>query len=148
MAGDGEELADRYLRALSDQDFGTLRELYAEDAVQEWPQSCERIVGLDNIMAINENYPGMPKATMRRTVVRGDLVITESSLDYGGSSGVYQAVSILQLRDGRIARETDYFGAPFPAPDWRASLCTRSSAFKRRSSTTISRRTPITRRCR
>ena len=125
MAGDGEELADRYLRALSDQDFGTLRELYAEDAVQEWPQSGERIVGRDNIMAINENYPGMPKATMRRTVVRGDLVITESSLDYGGSSGVYQAVSILQLRDGRIARETDYFGAPFPPPDWRAQWVER-----------------------
>jgi ketosteroid isomerase-like protein len=125
MAGDGEELANRYLQALSDQDFATLRDLYAEDAVQEWPQSGERIVGRDNIMAINENYPGMPKAMERRTIVRDDLLITESTLDYGGSTGVYQVVSIIQLRDGRIAHETDYFGAPFPAPDWRSQWVER-----------------------
>jgi len=125
MAGEAEELAARYLEALSNQDFATLRDLYAEDAVQEWPQSGERIVGRDNIMAINENYPGMPKATLRRTETQGDLVVTESTLDYGGSAGVYHAVSILRLRDGRIARETDYFGAPFPAPDWRAQWVER-----------------------
>ena len=125
MAGGVEELAKRYLQALSDQDFATLRDLYAEDAVQEWPQSGERIVGRDNIMAINENYPGMPKAKERRTIARDDLLITEATLDYGGSTGVYQVVSIIQLRDGRIAHETDYFGAPFPAPDWRSQWVER-----------------------
>ncbi len=32
-------------------------EMAADDIVQEWPQSGERIRGRDNIRAVNENYP-------------------------------------------------------------------------------------------
>ena len=125
MPHHGEELARRYWDALNRQDMAALKEMYTEDAVQEWPQSGERIVGRDNIIAINDNYPGMPKATERRIFSSGDLVVAETTLDYGGSGGIYHAVSILELRDGRIARETDYFGAPFPAPEWRAQWVER-----------------------
>jgi ketosteroid isomerase-like protein len=125
MGQGGQDLARRYWDALNAQDLGALRELYAEDAVQEWPQSGERIVGRDNIIAVNENYPGLPKGTERRVVGEGDLVVAEVTLDYGGQAGTYHAVSILELRDGRIARETDYFGAPFPAPQWRAEWVER-----------------------
>jgi ketosteroid isomerase-like protein len=126
MGNQAEELAQRYWQAMNAGDFGALRDLYTEDAVQEWPQSGERIVGRERIIAVNENYPGLPKATPRRTVADGDLVVAEITLDYGGQAGVYHAVSILELRDGRIARETDYFGAPFPAPQWRAEWVERT----------------------
>jgi ketosteroid isomerase-like protein len=125
MADQTEELAGRYWEALNNQDYAALKELYTEDAVQEWPQSGERIVGRYNIIAINENYPGLPKASERRASAVGDLVVTEVTLDYGGDSGTYHAVSIFELRDGRIARETDYFGAPFEAPEWRAQWVER-----------------------
>ncbi len=125
MPHHGEELAERYWDALNRQDMAALKEMYTEDAVQEWPQSGERIVGRDNIIAIDENYPGMPKATSRRITSGGDLVVAEVTLDYGGETGTYHAVSILELRDDRIARETDYFGAPFPAPEWRAQWVER-----------------------
>jgi ketosteroid isomerase-like protein len=121
----GEELARAYWDALNRQDMAALEKLYAEDAVQEWPQSGERIVGAKNIVAVNENYPGLPKAEPRRILSSGDLVVTEVTLDYGGSTGTYHAVSILELRDGRIVRETDYFGAPFAAPEWRAEWVER-----------------------
>jgi hypothetical protein len=29
-------------------------------------------------------------------------------------------VSIMEFRDGKVARETQYFGDPFEAPAWRA----------------------------
>ena len=123
--GEAEELADRYWDALNNQDYGALKELYKEDAVQEWPQSGERIVGRDNIIAVNENYPGMPHATPRRTMAAGDLLITEVTLQYPGDVGTYHSISILELKDGKVSKETDYFGAPFEAPAWRAQWVER-----------------------
>ena len=34
-------------------------ELSADDVIQEWPQSGERIRGRENVKAINDNYPAM-----------------------------------------------------------------------------------------
>jgi ketosteroid isomerase-like protein len=117
MQDANREVVERYWRALDDNDMSALGEVYAEDAIQEWPQSGERVVGRANIVAINENYPGLPKASVRRILASGDLCISEVSLDYGGEK--YEAVSVLELRDGKIAKETDYFAACFEAPRWR-----------------------------
>jgi hypothetical protein len=29
-------------------------------------------------------------------------------------------VSVLELRDGKVVKETDYYAQPFQAPEWRA----------------------------
>jgi ketosteroid isomerase-like protein len=122
--GDNRAAIDRYLKAFESKDMAILDEVYADDAVQEWPQSGEHIVGKANIRAINENYPGLPAATTRRISGSGDLWTVETTLDYGGE--VYNAVSVLEFRDGKIARQTDYFASPFPPPQWRAQWVQRS----------------------
>src|SRR5439155_18208263 len=48
-------------------------------------------------MSVTANYPGLPKASVRRIVGSVDLWITEITLDYGGDR--YQAVSTLEMRD-------------------------------------------------
>jgi ketosteroid isomerase-like protein len=118
--GEAENRAaiDVYLKAFESKDMGLLDQVYSDDAVQEWPQSGERIVGRDNIKAINENYPGLPDATIRRVSGSGDVWTVETVLDYSGE--VYNAVSVLEFRDGKVARQTDYFASPFPPPQWRA----------------------------
>lgn len=123
MEEENRTVVERYWQAIRDGDMTAAAEVYTDDAVQEWPQSGERIVGRVNIMAINESYPGLPKATIRRIVGSGDLWVSEVTLDYGGDR--YEAVSILEMRDGKIARETDYFAAPFEAPEWRAKWVER-----------------------
>jgi hypothetical protein len=105
-------------RAMNDNDLKVAADFYDDNAVQEWPQSGERIVGKANIMAINENYPGLPKASIRRVTGSGDLWVSEVTLDYGGDR--YEAVNIFEIKDGKILKETDYFAAPFEAPQWRA----------------------------
>jgi hypothetical protein len=100
------------------QDWDVAIDFYAEDAVEEWPQSGERIRGRDNIMAINKNYPGFPKLTPRRTLAAGDIVVSEIVLDYDGQ--IYNGVSVFELKDDKIVKQTDYFAAPFDAPGWRA----------------------------
>jgi len=105
------------------QDWDAATDFYAEDAVEEWPQSGERIRGRDNIMEINRNYPGFPKVTPRRTMAGGDIVVTEVVLDYNGE--IYNGVSVFELKDDKIVKQTDYFAAPFEAPQWRAQWVER-----------------------
>jgi ketosteroid isomerase-like protein len=99
-------------------DFDVMDEVFAEDAVVEYPQSGERMRGRANIRAVEQNYPALPKVTIRRRLVIGDLAVVESDLDYQGKP--CQEVSIFEFRDGKIARLTQYFPEPFEAPESRA----------------------------
>lgn len=123
----GEEqngrVLERLVEAVNSQDLDTYEAQLREDAVQEWPQSGELILGRDNIMAINRNYPGLPKVKSLRIVGNGDLWSSEATLDY--QANIIHAVSIVEFRDGKIARKTDYFAEPFEAPAWRAQWVER-----------------------
>ncbi|MDQ2912736.1 MAG: nuclear transport factor 2 family protein [Chloroflexota bacterium] len=99
-------------------------EMAADDMVQEWPQSGERIRGRKNIAAINENYPAStgttPKVELRRVLKPGEAWIIEATIDYGDGIPV-SAVSIMETgADGKVVRQTDYFANPFEAPAWRS----------------------------
>ena len=102
---------------------GAVYDLSAEDLVQEWPQSGERIRGRDNAKAINDNYPAMtgtsPTLTLRRVSGEGAHWVVEGTIDYGDGTPV-SYVGVAELRDGKIVAVTEYFANPFEAPDWRA----------------------------
>lgn len=100
-------------------------EHYHDDVVVEYPQSGERVEGKENIREVYRNFPeGSPTFTPREIRTAGDLVISESTGEYGDGS-TWFATSILQFRDGKVARETSYFGQTFPAPEWRAKWVTK-----------------------
>lgn len=105
-------------------------DLAADDFVQEWPQSGERIRGRDNAKAINDNYPEMtgssPRVTLRRISGEGEHWTVEGSIDYGDGTPVGY-VGIAELHDGKIARITEYFANPFEAPAWRSPWVERMS---------------------
>ena len=119
--GDQEnrQTVERLYGLISKEDWGSMREYFHQDFVQEWPQSGERIRGLDNVLAINQSYPGLPKIDVRRVLEGGELVTAEVTLDYP-EGGKYQGVSIFEFRDGKIVKQTDYFAQPFDAPEWRS----------------------------
>lgn len=98
-------------------------EMAAEDMVQEWPQSGERIRGKDNIEAVNRNYEAgtgrSPKATLRRVLKPGEAWVIEGTIDYGDGVPVSLVQIIETGPDGKVTRETDYFASPFEAPEWR-----------------------------
>jgi limonene-1,2-epoxide hydrolase len=116
--GENAQLVERIWRTLSDQDFSLLEASLADDAVQEWPQSRERVHGKANIIAVYENYPGFPTVRVCRTSGTNGLVVSEVELNYSGT--VYHVVSIFEFVDGKISCERDYFAEPFEAPGWRA----------------------------
>jgi hypothetical protein len=117
---DAGRLAQALWEALGAEDWEKVAGYVHEDFVQEWPQSGERIVGRDNAIAINRHFPGgLPRMKFRRTVAAGPLAVLQVELTYADGSR-YLGVSVIELRDDKIARETDYFAQPFPAPQWRA----------------------------
>jgi 3-hydroxymyristoyl/3-hydroxydecanoyl-(acyl carrier protein) dehydratase len=122
---DARQVAEAVWRALGAGEWAAASRYLHEDFVQEWPQSGERIVGRDNALAINQNFPGgLPKMRFRRTLSGGDLAVLEVELTYADGSR-YLGVSVIELHDGKVVRETDYFAQPFQAPQWRAQWVQR-----------------------
>ena len=117
---DARQVAEKLWRALQAGDWETAGGCLHDDFVQEWPQSGERIVGRDNAIAIEQSFPGgLPTMRFRRTLSGGDLAVLEFELTYADGSR-YLGASILEFRDGKVVRETDYYSQPFQAPEWRA----------------------------
>src|ERR1700719_4298845 len=106
---------DRHWAASDADDFEVEHQIYHKDAVLEYPQSGERIRGRRNIQASRTVQPNQKRCTVRRIIGAGDLWVTEFVLTYDGRPSY--TVSIMEFRDGKVARETQYFGDPFdPGP--------------------------------
>jgi ketosteroid isomerase-like protein len=117
---DNRATAERYLSALSGQDFDAIREIFADDVQVQWPQSGEHFKGKETCLRVFSAYPGgSPKLLgITRVSASGDLVVGEAELEYPDGKR-YLSVAILQFRDGKIVHEVDYFTERFPAPEWR-----------------------------
>ncbi|HVF08485.1 MAG TPA: nuclear transport factor 2 family protein [Actinomycetota bacterium] len=122
---DAVAIAEALWQRLGAGDWDGARGLMHDEYVQEWPQSGERIEGPDDALAINRNFPGgLPAMSIQRTSGSGDQVVLEAELRYADGS-IYQDVSIIEVRDGKVVKETDYFAQPFDAPQWRAQWVRR-----------------------
>jgi ketosteroid isomerase-like protein len=129
----------RFEEAVSGNDLNAFMACVHQDFVEEFPQSGERVRGLANHRALFEHYTyGGDKVDLptTRVVAAGDqwamtptfvLVRVEGSGDtftsYGrgrypdGSYGY--VVSIVEVRDRRIARRTSFFAPEYETPEWR-----------------------------
>lgn len=110
---------DRHWAASAAGDQDAEHEIYLDDAVCEYPQSGEVIRGRRNLQALRSHHPGRPSGfAVRRISGEGDHWVTEYTIDYGDRRAY--TVSVMEFRDGKVARETQYFADPFDAPAWRA----------------------------
>jgi len=105
---------DGHWAASDANDFEAEHQIYREDAVLEYPQSGERLRGRRNIQASRTAQPNRKRFSVRRIVGKGDLWITEYVITYDGRPSY--TVSIMEFLDGKVARETQYFGDAF-APE-------------------------------
>jgi hypothetical protein len=88
----------------------------------EYPQSGERIRGRRNIQASRFAQPSGKRFTVRRILSGADL--TEFLITYDARPSY--TVSIMEFRDGKVARETQYFGDPFEPGPSRAQWVERT----------------------
>ena len=101
-----------------DDDIGAASEIYAEDAVLEWPQGRERMRGRANIIAFRSTYPTRMEFELHRITGRDDLWVNEYTIRYDDRP--VMAVGIMEFRAGKVVRERIYFGEPWEPPAWRA----------------------------
>ena len=125
------EARDREIRDALDQhwaasdanDLEVEHRIYHEDAVLEYPQSGERTRNRSNILNQRASQPSKKRFSVRRIIGGGDLWITEFTLTYDGKPSY--TVSIMEFREDKVSRETQYFAEPFMAPPWRAQWVER-----------------------
>lgn len=138
-------LADRYSKAVFSGDFETLDQLRHPEFIARWPQSGELVRGHDNWVEIRNRYPQALEgeieivtggSKMKVTQVRSPMPFGPPILTLsGGGDGFtfegiirypdgkdFHAVSICEVRDGTVIKETTYFAEPFDPPDWRSDL--------------------------
>jgi ketosteroid isomerase-like protein len=141
------EIVERFVQAQASRDPGLGDEYIAEDVVEDYPQSGERIRGRANRNAIFENYPGRAEhdfgSAHVRTVVGEDQWVMTPTLSllringagerYTGTGlitypngEVWHLVQLIEMRGGKIAKLITYFAAPFEAPAWRAKWVERT----------------------
>jgi SnoaL-like protein len=121
-----EAAIERMKRVYATGDFAQIEqaalEYYTDDTIDTFPQSGEVFQGLALVKAMNDSYNEAtgtrPTFAVREIRGRLDLWVLEGTIDYGNGTTA-ESVSIVELRDGKVVRQTDYFAAPFEAPEWR-----------------------------
>jgi hypothetical protein len=141
----GRMVVERYARAVQDKDFDALAALLTDDFIDEMPQSGERTRGKENYLASARNYPGgvgtvepksvrlvgaedrwvlTPMFTQLRIEGSGDVYTYVGSVRYPNGE-TWQMIAIIELRNGKVAKSTTFYAAPFDAPEWRAPYVER-----------------------
>ncbi len=133
--------AKRYAASIKEQNLQATAQLLHPDVEVRYPQSGEVFKGKDNYLAMLSNFPsglaevsvpivsggkasvhvtstlpfGMPIVTVAGS---GNLFVIEGTANYADGNS-YNIAVILNMDSGLVARETWYWGSPFPAPRWR-----------------------------
>jgi hypothetical protein len=112
------EALSAHWRASAVGDVNVEHDIYSDDAICDYPQSGERILGRKNLQALRSHHPGKPSGfAVKRIVGSGAVWVTEYTIVYQGKSAF--TVSIMEFRDAKVVHETQYFADGFEAPAWR-----------------------------
>lgn len=118
------EALGAHWRASAAGDLDAEHDIYDDDAICDYPQSGERIIGRINLQALRSHHPDKPSGfDVRRIQGRGNLWITEYTIAYKERASY--VVSIMEFNDGKVTHETQYFCDPFEAPGWRRQWVVR-----------------------
>jgi hypothetical protein len=132
-----EDVVRAYTEASAAGAFDELAKLRHPEWQTLWPQSGERVRSHACWAEIAQGYPGgvpdislgrlvgsedrwivTPGNTVSRIAGSGDFWWGEWRMTYPDGK-VYQCVTLVEMREGLIWRETVYWAEPFEAPDWR-----------------------------
>jgi len=141
------EIIDAYIDGMARADWTAVRGLLAEDYVEDYPQSGERVRGPDNAIAVRtrgrpelvggaafrsrseltvggeERWALAPNFTAIRTTGDGDVITSLIRAEY--PDGEWYVVYIATVERGQIHHATMIFGQLFEAPEWRRPLVER-----------------------
>lgn len=134
------QLARRYIEAGARNELDALEGMRTPDWQLRWPATNELVPSSAAYRTIHENYPGgfprfddisvagpsdryllTPAYTVVRVAGIGDLWLAEARVRYADRSEWCMA-KVLELRDGKVYRETDYWARVEDRPEWRTAM--------------------------
>ena len=137
------DLVRRYLEANARNDLDALESMRAPDWEHRWPATGEIVRSNSAYRQLRDRYPGgypsfdpvrvigaedryvvTPANTVVRVAGSGDVWIGEARMRYADGSDWY-GVKLLELQDGLVRRETDYWSQVAEPPAWRDGLTER-----------------------
>jgi limonene-1,2-epoxide hydrolase len=144
------EVVEHYARAMKERDYEAAMFLLADDMVEDYPQSGERISGLENWLTMLRNWPESeryesdvvevigsedqwvvsPSWVLTRVIGSGDHFWATGHVTYPDGSR-WHLVQLLEVHGGKITKMRSYFAEPFPAAEWRKPYVTEMPAGER-----------------
>jgi ketosteroid isomerase-like protein len=131
----------RFYEILNTGEADAADEVYDPDVVIDWPQTGERVRGLENLKATLRNYPGgnvavnpehrtfidgdegryvlTPMFTMVKVVGSGDTLVGTTKTRYPDGSD-WWVIGIASFRAGKIVKVVQYFAPALEPPAWRS----------------------------
>ncbi len=128
------QVAHELWRCFGERRWDDARKLLADDFEADWPQSREKIVGPDNFIGLNRDYPGVHEI---RSIAHqhsydcwdhADHVTTQVSIKSHMPDGKKLdlfAISFFEIRDDLIFSAVEYWADTYPAPEWRRKYVER-----------------------
>ena len=90
------EALDAHWTASASEDLDKEHAIYADDAICDYPQSGERILGRRNLQSLRGHHPGKPSGfEVKRISGAGVLWVTEYTITYEGRS--FFTVSMMEF---------------------------------------------------
>ena len=120
---DTKALIERHRQASEAGDLDAEHDIYAPGALLDYPQSGERFRGRDTIQAQRGGHPADRHFAVRRILGHNNLWVSECVITYDGTPTY--SVSIMELDNGHVVHETQYFADPFAPAPGRADLAER-----------------------
>ncbi len=143
------EVVERFVEAMNANDLDRADQFFADDVVEDYPQSRERIRGRINRRAVVENYPGRaerdfapgkagavvgddqwvmtPSLSLLRLNGSGERFTATGQINYPNGE-MWHVIQLFELHGGKIAKITTYFAAPFEPAPYRAKFVEKMPA--------------------
>lgn len=104
--------------------ISALGELFDESAVQDIPQSNERIRSLEKMIRVVSVQPNFPATVqLRRLVGMGNLFVAEVKLAY--PEAIFWEANLLEFRGDKVVHSTHYYAQATDPPEWRSAWVER-----------------------
>ena len=116
------DLVRRFWELMASNDFDAVAAVLAPAFVLEWPQSQERIRGIDHFVRMNQEYPAHGRWLFDvHRIVGGE---SEAASDVSITDGVQtaRAISFFTGARGQITRIVEFWPEPYAAPAHRSHL--------------------------
>ena len=137
------QVIEQFIEAMNAFDLDRAEQFLADDFIEHYPQSGERIRGRANRRGVIENYPGRtdrefvpgqkgaligddqwvltPTMSMVRLNGSGERFTATGQINYPNGD-MWHLVQIIELRGGKIATMTTYFAPQFEPAPYRAKF--------------------------